>query len=144
MKGEWVCEKLMRNWLSFELKSLQKSVYVPCSKKKRGFIFFVNKSGGWGGGGGGPWRRGDTWGLRERLKTPQLFSKACMSKTNMSIELSAVCLYCVHFHLFLCFAVVSNVLRDIKSSMKMHVFEICLIHFDVFFIYSVSKCLMEA
>ena len=40
--------------------------------------------------------------------------------------------------------VVSNVLRDIKSSMKMHVFEICLIHLDAFFIYSVSKCLMEA
>ena len=57
MKGEWVCEKLMRNWLSFELKSLQKSVYVPCSEKNEGsFFFFVNKSGG---GGEGPWRRGD-------------------------------------------------------------------------------------
>ena len=99
-----------------------------------------------GGGGGGPWRRGGggTWGFRERLKTLHLFSKACMSKTNMSIELSAVCLYCVQLHLFLCFAVVSNVLRDIKSSMKMQVFEICLIHLDLFFIYSVGKCLMEA
>ena len=146
MKGEWVCEKLMRNWLSFELKSLQKSVYVPCSEKKMRVHFFVNKSGGGreGGGGGGPWRKGDMWGFRERLKTPHLFSKACMSETNMSIELSTACLYCVHVHLFLCFAVMSNVLRDIKSSMKMHVFEICLIHLDVFFIYSVSKCLMEA
>ena len=142
MKGEWECEKLMRNWLFFGLKSLQKSVYVPCSEKNEG-SFFVNKSGG-GGGGGGVHRGGGTWGFRERLKTPHLFSKACMSKTNMSIELSAVCLYCVHLHLFLCFAVVSNVLRDIKSSMKMHVFVICLIHSDVFFIYSVSKCLMEA
>ena len=42
MKGEWVCEKLMRNWLSFELKSLQKSVYAPCSEKHEGY-FFVNK-----------------------------------------------------------------------------------------------------
>ena len=50
MKGEWVCEKLMRNWLFFGLKSLQKSVYVPCSEKMR-IHFFVNKSGGGGGGG---------------------------------------------------------------------------------------------
>ena len=142
MKGEWVCEKLMRNWLSFELKSLQKSVYVPCSEKNEGLFFCEQERRR--EGGGGPWRRGDTWGFRERLKTPHLFSKACMSKTNMSIELSVVCLHCVHLHLFLCFAVVSNVLRDTKSSMKMHVFEICLIHLDVFFIYSVSKCLMEA
>ena len=141
MKGEWVCEKLMRNWLSFELKSLQKSVYVPCSEKNEGSFFCEQERRR---EGGCPWRRGDTWGFRERLKTPHLFSKACMSKTNMSIELSAVCLYFVHLHLFLCFVVVSNVLRDIKSSMKMHVFEICLIHLDVFFIYSVSKCLMEA
>ena len=44
----------MRNWLSFELKSLQKSVYVPFSEKHEG-SFFVNKSGGGGGGvrGGG-------------------------------------------------------------------------------------------
>ena len=60
MKGEWACEKLMRNWPSFELKSLQKSVYVPCSEKKKMRVhFFVNKSGGGGGGGGGLWRRGD-------------------------------------------------------------------------------------
>ena len=141
MKGEWVCEKLMRNWLSFELTSLQKSVYVPCSEKNEGSFFCEQERRR---GGGGLWRRGDTWGFRERLKAPHLFSKACMSKTNMSIELSAVCLYCVHLHLFLCFAVVSNVLRDIKSSMKMHVFEICFIHLDVYFIYSVSKCPMEA
>ena len=141
MKGEWVCEKVMRNWLFFGLKSLQKSVYVPCSEKNEGSFFCEQERRMGGGevhGGGG------TWGFRERLKTPHLFSKACMSKTNMSIELSSVCLYCVHLHLFLCFAVVSNVLRDIKSSMKMHVFVICLIHLDVFFIYSVSKCLMEA
>ena len=105
----------------------------------------MNKSRGGGGGGGGVrGGGGDTWGFRERLKTPHLFSKACMSKTNISIELDAVCLYFVHLHLSLCFAVVSNDLRDIKSSMKMHVFEICLIHLDVFFIYLVSKCLMEA
>ena len=140
MKGEWVCEKLMRNWLSFELKSLQKSVYVPCSEKNEGSFFCKQERRRVGVS----WRRGDTWGFRERLKTPHLFSKACMSKTNMSTELSAVCLYFVHLHLFVCFVVVSNVLRDIKSSMKMHVFEICLIVFDVFFIYSVSKCLMEA
>ena len=134
----------MRNWLSFELKSLQKSVYVPWSEKNEGSFFCEQErrrgEGVRGGGGGG----GGTWGFRERLKTPHLFSKACMSKTNMSIELSAVCLYFVHLHLFLCFVVVSDVLGDIKSSMKMHVFEICLIHLDVFFIYSVSKCLMEA
>ena len=74
-------------------------------QKKMRVHFFVNKSGGgWGEVHGG----GGTWGFRERLKTPHLFSKACMSKTNMSIELSAVCLYCVHLHLFLCFAVVSK------------------------------------
>ena len=64
MKGEWVCEKLMRNWLSFELKSLQKSVYVPCSEKMR-VHFFVNKSGG-GGGGGGVGGGGGTRGDLER------------------------------------------------------------------------------
>ena len=132
----------MRNWLSFELKSCRK-VYMYRVQKKMRVHFFGNKSGG-GGGEGGSVEGGGMWGFRERLKTPHLFSKACMSKTNMSIELSVVCLYCVHLHLFLCFAVVSNVLRDIKSSMKMHVFEICLIHLDVLFIYSVSKCLMEA
>ena len=41
----------MRNWLFFGLKSLQKSVYVPCSEKNES-SFFVNKSGG--GGVGGP------------------------------------------------------------------------------------------
>ena len=139
----------VRYWLSFELKSLQKSAYAPCSEKNEGLFFCEQerRKVGWGGGGGRgrvSVEEGDTWGFRERLKTPHLFSKAFMSKTNMSIELSAVCLYFVHLHLFLCFVVVSNVLRDIKSSMKMHVFEIYLIHLDVFFIYSVSKCLMEA
>ena len=43
----WVCEKLMRNWLFFGLKSLQKSVYVRVQKKMR-VHFFVNKSGGGG------------------------------------------------------------------------------------------------
>ena len=101
MKGEWVCEKLMRNWLSFELKSLQKSVYVPCSEKMRvHFCCEQERRGGGGGGGRGcPWRRGDTWGFRERLKTPHLFSKACMSKTNMS----CLCVLCsVAFIFMLC------------------------------------------
>ena len=62
MKGEWVCEKLMRNWLSFELKSLRKSVYVPCSEKNEG-SFFVNKSGGGGGGGGGSVEEGGHVGI---------------------------------------------------------------------------------
>ena len=53
MKGEWVCEKLMRNWLSFELKSLQKSVYVPCSKKKMRVHFFCEQERRMGRGGGG-------------------------------------------------------------------------------------------
>ena len=53
MKGEWVCEKLMRNWLSFKLKSLQKSVYVPCSEKNEGSFFFFffceqERRRGWG------------------------------------------------------------------------------------------------
>ena len=49
MKGEWVCEKLMRNWLSFELKSLQKSVYVPCSEKNEGSFFCEQeRRRGWG------------------------------------------------------------------------------------------------
>ena len=39
----------MRNWLSFELKSLQESVYVPCSEKNE-CSFFVNKSRGGGEG----------------------------------------------------------------------------------------------
>ena len=55
MKGEWVCEKLMRNWLSFELKSLQKSVYVPCSEKNEGSFFCEQE---WRGGGGGGVREG--------------------------------------------------------------------------------------
>ena len=50
MKGEWVCEKLMRIWLSLELKSLQKSVYVPCSEKNEG-SFFCEQEGREGGGG---------------------------------------------------------------------------------------------
>ena len=63
MKGEWVCEKLMRNWLSFELKSLQKSVCVPCSEKKMRVHFFVNKSGGGGGGKGGSVEEGGHVGI---------------------------------------------------------------------------------
>ena len=58
MKGEWVCEQLMRNWLSFELKSLQKSVYVPCSEKNEGSFFCEQERRGGGegvrGGGGTP------------------------------------------------------------------------------------------
>ena len=53
----------MRNWLSFELKSLQKSVYVPCSEKNEGSFFFVNKSGGGGGGGGGSVEEGGHVGI---------------------------------------------------------------------------------
>ena len=60
MKGEWVCEKLMRNWLSFELKSLQKSVYVPRSEKNEGSFFceqeWRRRGVGVRGGGG---TRGD-------------------------------------------------------------------------------------
>ena len=57
----WVCEKLMRNWLFFGLKSLQKSAYVPCSEKNEGSFFCEQerRRGGGGGRGGGPWRRGD-------------------------------------------------------------------------------------
>ena len=55
MKGEWVCEKLMGNWLFFGLKSLQKSVYVPCSEKNEGSFFCEQERRR----GGGPLRRGD-------------------------------------------------------------------------------------
>lgn len=53
MKGEWVCERLLRNWLSFELKSLQKSVYVPCLEKNEGSFFGEQerRRGVRGGGG---------------------------------------------------------------------------------------------
>ena len=62
MKGEWVCEKLMRNWLSFELKSLQKIVYVPRSEKNEG-SFFCEQERRRGGGGGGAVEEGGHVGI---------------------------------------------------------------------------------
>ena len=76
MKGEWVWEKLMRNWLSFDLKSLQKSVYVPCSEKNEGSFFCEQERRRRGGGGGGSVEERGHMGISREIENTTPFPKS--------------------------------------------------------------------
>ena len=66
----------MRNWLFFGLKSLQKSVYVPCSEKMRVHFFCEQERRRGGGGGGRSMEEGGHVGIEREIENTTPFLKS--------------------------------------------------------------------